>query len=203
MRFPGLAHAQNARSAKPRLASRSQELEARISADPRFAKAFKELQKDSAKLADIRLTAAVLNWIYGGGIMPDEWRATSGAELVDELWTMPLLRLKSPSRPESRRRESFRQPSVGEPTRVPIVNPCFAALFSLQKINRADDFVRRVGLDHANAQLCEALAGAFLGVENRCLRDTHFPGGLRPFFASLFPKTLCENRQILFSQKSL
>jgi hypothetical protein len=61
-------------------------LEERALAAPRLHAAFRALERDDQRTGTIEDHASFLNGIFGWGLETDDWRATQGAPLVEELW---------------------------------------------------------------------------------------------------------------------
>jgi hypothetical protein len=66
--------------------SEAHALSDRTRATPRLKNAFEKLEGDVIRTGELQDAAALFSWIFGYGLKTEEWRATSGAPLVEELW---------------------------------------------------------------------------------------------------------------------
>ena len=55
-------------------------------ATPRLKSAFEKFEHDAIRTGEFQNAVAQFNWIFGYGLKTEEWRATTGAPLVEELW---------------------------------------------------------------------------------------------------------------------
>jgi hypothetical protein len=70
-------------------------LEHRVGSMPHLARAFEEIKADHVRVSKLEYIASLLNCICGHGLEQDEWRATEGAALVEELW--PIINGSQPA----------------------------------------------------------------------------------------------------------
>ena len=60
----------------------------RMLATPRLKAAFQKLEQDEKRTGQLQDAVVLFNWLFGWGLNTDEWRATQGATLVEELWNI-------------------------------------------------------------------------------------------------------------------
>lgn len=68
--------------------SEAQTLEERVASDRLLSHAYAKLETDEKATRRIHDAISLLNHICGWGLSPDEWQATAGQPLVEELWML-------------------------------------------------------------------------------------------------------------------
>ncbi|MGA2175581.1 MAG: hypothetical protein ABSH38_11430 [Verrucomicrobiota bacterium] len=68
--------------------SEARALADRTLATPRLKAASEKLEQDDKRTGQLQDAVALFNWLFGWGLNTDEWRATQGSTLVEELWNI-------------------------------------------------------------------------------------------------------------------